>query len=98
MDSSRLVIRHTFRALCVILYLAGGLTIARGAEISDLVMNTSQGYLLLTVRIGDVLDSNLKTEIDGLYVCDASVFPEALDRPTVLTIIGLAKRLARTLI
>jgi choline dehydrogenase-like flavoprotein len=51
-----------------------------------------------TVRIGDVLDTNLKTEIDGLYVCDASVFPEALDRPTVLTIIGLAKRLAKTLI
>ena len=41
-----------------------------------------------------MLDRQLKTEIDGLYVCDASVFPEALDRPTVLTIIGLAKRLA----
>ena len=31
---------------------------------------------------------------DNLYVCDASVFPEALARPTVLTIISLAKRLA----
>ena len=50
-----------------------------------------------TVRIGDMLDSNLQTEIKGLYVCDASVFPEALDRPTVLTIIALAKRLARHL-
>jgi choline dehydrogenase-like flavoprotein len=29
-----------------------------------------------------------------LYVCDASTFPEALDRPTVLTILGLGKRLA----
>jgi choline dehydrogenase-like flavoprotein len=47
-----------------------------------------------TVRIGEMVDANLKTEIEGLYVCDASVFPEALDRPTVLTIIGLAKRLA----
>jgi choline dehydrogenase-like flavoprotein len=51
-----------------------------------------------SVRIGDMLDTNLQTEVKGLYVCDASVFPEALDRPTVLTIIGLAKRLARHLI
>ena len=50
-----------------------------------------------TVRIGAMLDTNLQTEVAGLYVCDASVFPEALDRPTVLTIIGLAKRLARHL-
>jgi choline dehydrogenase-like flavoprotein len=51
-----------------------------------------------TVRIGSMLDRNLKSEIEGLYVCDASVFPEALDRPTVLTIIGLGKRLAKHLI
>lgn len=45
-----------------------------------------------SVRIGTMLDNNLQTEVDGLYVCDASVFPESLDRPTVLTIISLAKR------
>jgi len=50
-----------------------------------------------TVRIGEMLDENLETEIDGLYVCDASTFPEALARPTVLTIIGLAKRLSKHL-
>jgi choline dehydrogenase-like flavoprotein len=50
-----------------------------------------------TVRIGDVLDENLQTSIRGLYVCDASVFPQALARPTVLTIISLARRLARHL-
>jgi choline dehydrogenase-like flavoprotein len=44
-----------------------------------------------------LLDENLQTEIAGLYACDASTFPEALARPTVLTIIGLAKRLARRL-
>lgn len=47
-----------------------------------------------TVRLGTMLDTNLQTEIENLYVCDASVFPEALARPTVLTIIALAKRLA----
>jgi choline dehydrogenase-like flavoprotein len=41
-----------------------------------------------------MLDKNLMTGVKGLYVCDASVFPESLDRPTVLTIIGLGKRLA----
>jgi choline dehydrogenase-like flavoprotein len=50
-----------------------------------------------TARIGDLVDTDLKTEVEGLYVCDASVFPAALDRPTVLTIIGLAKRLAKHL-
>lgn len=50
-----------------------------------------------TVRIGEMLTTNLETEIHNLYVCDASVFPEALARPTVLTIIALAKRLVRHL-
>jgi choline dehydrogenase-like flavoprotein len=47
-----------------------------------------------TVRIGEIVDTNLQTEVKNLYVCDASTFPEALDRPTVLTIIGLGKRLS----
>ena len=51
-----------------------------------------------TVRVGTLVDEHLQTEIEGLYVCDASVFPEALDRPTVLTIIGLGKRLSRWLV
>ena len=50
-----------------------------------------------TVRIGDMLTTNLETEISNLFVCDASVFPEALARPTVLTIIALAKRLSHHL-
>jgi len=43
-----------------------------------------------TVRIGEMVDTDLQTEVKGLYVCDASNFPEALARPTVLTIIGWA--------
>ena len=48
-----------------------------------------------TCRIGQVVNKDLETEIKGLYLCDASVFPEALDRPTVMTIIGFGRRLAR---
>ena len=51
-----------------------------------------------TCRIGQVLSEHLETEIKNLYVCDASVFPEALDRPTVITIIGFGKRLCRHLL
>lgn len=51
-----------------------------------------------TARIGNVVDTNLETEISGLYVCDASVFPQALGRPTVLTILALAGRLAEHLL
>jgi choline dehydrogenase-like flavoprotein len=50
-----------------------------------------------TVRIGDAVDTDLQTRIRNLYVCDASVFPAALGRPTVLTILALARRLARHL-
>ena len=50
-----------------------------------------------TVPVGGMLTADLETEVRGLYVCDASVFPEALGRPTVLTILALGRRLARTL-
>jgi choline dehydrogenase-like flavoprotein len=73
--------------------------IEAGAKKSSIFMRPLIGtHPSGTVRIGDLVDTNLKTEVEGLYVCDASVFPEALDRPTVLTIIGLGKRLARYLI
>ncbi len=69
--------------------------IEAGADKGSIFMTPLRGtHPSGTVRIGQMLDTNLQTEIGGLYVCDASTFPEALARPTVLTIIGLAKRLA----
>jgi choline dehydrogenase-like flavoprotein len=73
--------------------------IEAGAKKSSIFMRPMIGtHPSGTARIGDLVDTDLKTEAEGLYVCDASVFPEALDRPTVLTIIGLAKRLSKHLI
>jgi hypothetical protein len=60
MNSNCVITRRSFWILCVLLYLAIGLTAAQGAEISDLVMNTSQGYLLLTVKISDVITDDVK--------------------------------------
>jgi len=51
-----------------------------------------------TVKVGDVVDPNLKTELDNLYVCDCSVIPEAWGLPPTLTVLGLGKRLAKHLL
>ena len=56
-------------------------TIARGAHPGG------------TAAIGEVVDKNLETEVSGLFVADASVFPWAPGAPPVLTIAALAKRL-----
>jgi choline dehydrogenase-like flavoprotein len=51
-----------------------------------------------SARIGALVGPDLQTETPGLFVCDASTFPEALGRPTVLTLIGMGKRLGRALV
>lgn len=67
-----------------------------GAEASSIFRTPLRGtHPSGTVRIGTHVDRELATPVRGLFVCDASVFPEALDRPTVLTIVALGKRLAR---
>jgi len=58
-------------------------TIARGAHPGG------------TAAIGDIVNTNLETEISGLFAADASVFPMAPGAPPVLTIVALARRLAR---
>jgi choline dehydrogenase-like flavoprotein len=71
---------------------------AAGCAADTLIRTPLRGtHPSATARIGDVVDTDLQTGIRNLYVCDASVFPEALGRPTVLTILALARRLARTL-
>ncbi len=51
-----------------------------------------------TVKINDMLDSDLKTQRENLYVCDCSVIPEAWGLPPTLTLLGLGKRLGRHLV
>ncbi|MBW1901862.1 MAG: GMC family oxidoreductase, partial [Deltaproteobacteria bacterium] len=50
-----------------------------------------------TAKIGEVVDKNLQTKYENLYVCDASVIPEEFGFPPVLTTIALGKRLAKHL-
>ncbi len=81
--------------------LSRGASIARrilieaGCDPRSIVVGPVRGaHPGATARIGEVVDQNLQTRIPGLYVSDASVLPEALDRPLVLTIISLARRLS----
>jgi choline dehydrogenase-like flavoprotein len=50
-----------------------------------------------TAKIGDVVDADLKTEVDNLYVCDCSVIPEEWGLPPTLTLLGLGRRLGKHL-
>jgi choline dehydrogenase-like flavoprotein len=50
-----------------------------------------------TVRIGEHVDSDLQTDVQGLYVCDCSVIADPWGLPPTLTLISLAKRLAKHL-
>jgi choline dehydrogenase-like flavoprotein len=50
-----------------------------------------------TARIGQVVNTELETQIKNLYVCDSSIIPEPMGLPPVWTIIAFGKRLARRL-
>jgi choline dehydrogenase-like flavoprotein len=77
--------------------VARRILIAAGCHTDSLIRTPLRGtHPSATARMGDIVDTELQTAVRGLYVCDASVFPEALGRPTVLTILALARRLART--
>jgi choline dehydrogenase-like flavoprotein len=43
--------------------------------------------------IGDAVDANLQAGAEGLYVCDASVIPQAWGLPPTLTLLCLGTRL-----
>ncbi len=56
------------------------------------------GHNGATAAIGELVNTDLQTEVSNLFVCDASVLPFAPGLPPILTIMALAKRLARHLV
>jgi choline dehydrogenase-like flavoprotein len=78
--------------------IAKEILVKAGADPKSLVVSKPQGaHPGGTAAIGQVVDANLQTRVDNLFVCDASVLPTAPGLPPILTIAALAKRLARTL-
>ena len=72
--------------------------IAAGAKADTIFRGVYEsGHPCCSAAIGEVVDDNQRTEIEGLYVSDASVFPSPLGLPPILTIVALSKRLARHL-
>jgi choline dehydrogenase-like flavoprotein len=69
-----------------------------GAKGSSIVVTKPAGaHPGGTAAIGQVVDKDLQTHIENLFVCDASVLPTAPGLPPILTIVALAKRLGKTL-
>jgi choline dehydrogenase-like flavoprotein len=69
-----------------------------GIKNKDIVTSKVQGaHPIGTAAIGTVVDNSFQTKIINLYVCDASVLPEAPGLPPILTIMALAKKLSKQL-
>jgi choline dehydrogenase-like flavoprotein len=78
--------------------MAGAILSECGVNPNTLVSTPSRGaHPGGTAPIGKVVDINLETEIEGLFVADASVLPCAPGAPPIITILALSKRLAKYL-
>jgi choline dehydrogenase-like flavoprotein len=70
-----------------------------GADHKSLMISRPQGpHPGGTAAIGRIVNSDLETKIENLFVCDASVLPTSPGLPLILTIAALAKRLAKRLV
>lgn len=79
--------------------IAGALLVEAGADPKTFVSTPLRGaHPGGTARIGGAVDKNLATEINGLYVADASVLPASPGAPPILTIVALAKYLAKIIL
>lgn len=69
-----------------------------GVKRKDIVTTAPfAAHQLSSVRIGGLLDENCQTPIRGCYCMDASVIPGEWGLPPMVTIVALAKRLAKHL-
>ena len=84
--------------LCEGAAMGGSILTAAGVDPLTLVSSPARGaHPGGTAAIGEVVDSNLETEIEDLFVADASVLPRAPGAPPALTILAISKRLGRYL-
>lgn len=73
--------------------------VAAGADPKSIIRGVYEaGHPCCTARIGKIVDKNQQTDIDGVFVSDASIFPSPLGLPPILTIVAFSKRLATYLL
>jgi choline dehydrogenase-like flavoprotein len=66
--------------------------IEAGAKPASLLVSKPQGaHPGGTAAIGQVVDHGLQTRVENLFVCDASVLPEAPGLPPIAAIVALAR-------
>jgi hypothetical protein len=76
--------------------VAGAILAEAGADPSTFVATPLRGaHPGGTARIGVAVDKKLSTEVNGLYVADASVLPATPGAPPILTIVALAKYVSK---
>ena len=79
--------------------VAGSILINGGVDPNSIISTKLRGaHPGGTAAIGEIVDTNLETEIDGLFLSDASVLPKSPGAPPILTILALSKRLSKYLI
>jgi len=79
--------------------VAGSILINGGVDPKTIVSTNLRGaHPGGTAAIGEIVNTNLETEISGLFISDASVLPESPGAPPILTILALSKRLSKYLI
>jgi choline dehydrogenase-like flavoprotein len=79
--------------------LASTILIQAGADPKSILVTQVQGaHPGGTAAIGEIVDENLQTDIDNLFICDASVLPETPGLPPILTLLALARFLAGKLV
>ena len=78
--------------------MAKEILIRAGADSHSIQVSKVQGaHPGGTAAIGKVVNKDLRTRVENLYICDASVLPVAPGLPPILTIVALAKRLSKIL-
>lgn len=79
--------------------VAGAILAEAGADPSTFVATPLRGaHPGGTARIGAAVDKNMATEVNGLYVADASVLPATPGAPPILTIVALAKYVSKIIL
>jgi len=78
--------------------IASAILVKAGVDIKSISSTHVRGaHLVASAPIGDIVDSNLETEIDNLYVGDGCVLPESPGLPPIYTILALSRRLGQYL-
>jgi choline dehydrogenase-like flavoprotein len=78
--------------------VATEILVAAGAKPDSIIVTKPQGaHPGGTAAIGTVVDADLQTAIEGLFVADGSVLPKSPGMPPMVTIGALALRLGRAL-